>query len=84
MPTGAQAMTATIDAVYENGTLRPKKPLGLVEGAEVQLTINVPDEDHDPLDEVIGICTEGPDISLAERHDEIIYGGLLRNEANQR
>ena len=59
-------MTATIDAVYENGALRPKKPLGLVEGAEVQLTINVSDEDHDPLDEVIGICTAGPEISLAE------------------
>jgi len=76
-------MTTTIEAVYENGILRPKKPLGLVEGAEVQLTINALDEDHDPLDEVIGICTEGPDISLAERHDEIIYGGLLRKETNQ-
>ena len=76
-------MTTTIEAVYENGILRPKKPLGLVEGAEVQVTINALDEDHDPLDEVIGICTEGPDISLAERHDALIYGGLLRKETNQ-
>ena len=76
-------MTTLIEAVYENGVLRPKTPLGLVEGAEVQLTLNALDEDHDPLDEVIGICTEGPDISLAERHDEIIYGGLLRKETNQ-
>ena len=31
-----------------------------------------------PLDAVIGIGTDGPDISLAERHDELIYGPLRR------
>jgi predicted DNA-binding antitoxin AbrB/MazE fold protein len=77
------AMTTTIEAVYENGILRPKKPLGLVEGAEVQLIISALDEDHDPLDEVVGICTEGPDMSLAERHDEILYGGKPCKETNQ-
>ena len=41
-------MTATIDAVYENGAFRLKNPLDLTEGSEVRLTINVSDEDHDP------------------------------------
>ena len=76
-------MTTTIEAVYENGILRPKTPLGLLEGTEVQLTICALDEDHDPLDEEVGICTEGPDTSLANRHDEILYGGKLHKETNQ-
>ncbi len=67
-------MTATIEAVYENGILRPKKPLGLVEGAEVRLTLSPVDSDYDPLEEVIGICDDGPPISLAARHDEFVYG----------
>jgi predicted DNA-binding antitoxin AbrB/MazE fold protein len=76
-------MTLTTEAVYENGVLKPKESLGLAEGAEVRLTIEALD-DHDPLDDVIGICTEGPDTSLAERHDEIVYGGLLRKDSGQR
>ena len=65
-------MTLTVEAVFENGVLKPKEPLGLVEGVEVRLTVTPLDEDHDPLDEVIGICTDGPDLSLAERHDEVL------------
>jgi predicted DNA-binding antitoxin AbrB/MazE fold protein len=90
-------MPITVKAIYEDGVLKPKQPLALQEGAEVELSINgteetpilnVPDEielaegEH-PLDAVLGICKEGPDISLAERHDEIIYGGLLRKEPRQ-
>jgi predicted DNA-binding antitoxin AbrB/MazE fold protein len=77
-------MTLTIDAVFQNGILKPKQPLDLAEGAEVRLIIQSPDDDHDPLDDVIGICTEGPDMSLAERHDEIVYGGLLRTDSEHR
>jgi predicted DNA-binding antitoxin AbrB/MazE fold protein len=74
-------MTLTVDAVYQNGILKPKTPLDLAEGAEVRLVIQSSDDDHDPLDDVVGICTEGPDISLAARHDEIVYGGLLRKDS---
>ena len=74
-------MTITLEATYENGLLRPKQPLALPEEAAVRLTIQPVEEDIDPLDAAIGICTEGPDISLAERHDEILYGGLVRKEA---
>jgi predicted DNA-binding antitoxin AbrB/MazE fold protein len=31
-------------------------------------------DDYDPLDEVIGICKEGPEISLAAHHDDLLYG----------
>ena len=46
--------------------------LTLADGTLVPLVVTPVDDDDDPLDAVIGICTEGPDVSLAERHDEII------------
>lgn len=67
-------MAITIEATYEDGVLKPKQPLSLAEGSEVQVTITAIGQPPHPLDEVIGICDEGPEISLAERHDEIIYG----------
>ena len=67
-------MSIAVEAVYENGILKPKQPLMLAEGTTVRLTLDALDDNYDPLDDVIGICTEGPDFSLAERHDEIVYG----------
>ena len=67
-------MTITVEAIYKNGVFTPKESLALPEGTEVRVTINTLVEDADPLDEVIGICTEGPDLSLAARHDELLYG----------
>jgi predicted DNA-binding antitoxin AbrB/MazE fold protein len=75
-------MTVTVEAIYENGVLKPKQPLELKEGTEVRLAISPLEEDYDPLDAVIGICTEGPDISLAARHDELLYG-LKPHEENK-
>ena len=85
-------MTLTIDAIYENGVFKPKHPVALAEGTEIQLILNTSgDADAHPLDDVIGICTDdpleavigicddGPDISLAARHDEFIYG--LKHDA---
>lgn len=71
-------MTITTEAVFHNGQLQFKEPVPLTEGTPVRVAITPLDEDYDPLDEVVGICTEGPDMSLAERHDAIVYGGLLR------
>jgi predicted DNA-binding antitoxin AbrB/MazE fold protein len=76
-------MTLTIEAVYAHGVLTPKQPLTLADGTLVHLAVTPVDDDYDPLDAVIGICTEGPDVSLAERHDEIIYGGLVHKELKQ-
>ncbi len=83
-----------VDAVYENGVFRLKQPLSLPEGSQVRLMIvplgtngeplqadvECPPQEH-PLDAVIGICDDGPDTSLAERHDEILYG-VRRKEAS--
>lgn len=77
-------MTITVDAVFHDGQLQFKEPVQLTEGTPVRVAITPLDEDYDPLDDVIGICTEGPNISLAERHDEIVYGGLLRKEPEHR
>jgi len=67
-------MGIVVEATYQNGILKPKEPLTLAEGAEVRLTITPAGEPCDPLEAVIGICDEGPDLSLAARHDEVIYG----------
>ncbi len=68
-------MTITIDATFENGMLKPKTPLGLAEGAEVRVTINALDADHDPLEAVIGSCDSGR-TDGADNHDKYIYGKL--------
>jgi len=67
-------MTITVEATYEKGQLKFREPVVLAEGTPVRVTITPVDEDYDPFDAVIGICDDGPDISLAARHDEFIYG----------
>ncbi|MBI3464713.1 MAG: antitoxin family protein [Planctomycetes bacterium] len=76
-------MTISVDAVYEHGQLKLKETLLLAEGTPVRVTITPLDENRDPLDDVIGICKDGPDVSLAERHDEILHGGLLRKDISR-
>lgn len=73
-------MAITVEATYRNGVLKPTRPLTLAEGTEVRLTISPLDEDYDPLDAVIGICDDGPEVRLAARHDEILYGLKLDDE----
>jgi predicted DNA-binding antitoxin AbrB/MazE fold protein len=70
-------MTIVVDAAYQNGVLKPKEPIALSEGTEVRIAISTLDENDDPLEAVIGVCDDGPDISLAERHDEFVYGSML-------
>jgi predicted DNA-binding antitoxin AbrB/MazE fold protein len=65
-------MTLTVEAIYENGVLKPKQPLVLAEGTEVRLSVTPIPEDHDPLGAVIGIGDGAPD--GAEDHDKYIYG----------
>ena len=68
-------MPITVEAVYEGGVFRPKQPVDLREGAEVRVVIGpLVSEDDDPLEKVIGTCLDGPDVRLAARHDEILYG----------
>jgi predicted DNA-binding antitoxin AbrB/MazE fold protein len=70
-------MTITLEAIYENGVFKPKQPIALSDGTQVQLVLTTAEESPHPLDEVLGICEAGADFSLAERHDEILYGPLI-------
>ena len=67
-------MAIVVEAIYQNGLLKPKEPLTLAEGAEVRLTITPAGEPHDPLEGVIGIGEGRPD--GAENHDKYIYGKI--------
>jgi predicted DNA-binding antitoxin AbrB/MazE fold protein len=66
-------MSITIEATYENGVFKPKKPLALAEGTEVQLTMKAVEEDDDPLAGLIGIFSSGRTDGAAN-HDKYIYG----------
>ena len=67
----------TIEAVYENGVLKPKEPLALAEGTQVRVAVSTLDE-SDPLAAVIGIG-EGP-ADGADQHDHYIYGTPKRSD----
>ena len=70
-------MTLTIKATYENGVLKPKEPLTLDEGTEVELIVHPVDEEYDPLEAVIGIGASGR-TDGADNHDHYIYGTRRR------
>ncbi len=67
-------MTITVDAVYQDGILKPKTPLTLADGTEVRVTVTPATEPYDPLEAVIGIGEGPPD--GAENHDKYIYGKI--------
>jgi predicted DNA-binding antitoxin AbrB/MazE fold protein len=67
-------MSTVVEAVYENGILKPAEPLSLPEGMRVRLTIMPADENHDPMVAVIGTCDGPPD--GADNHDKYIHGKL--------
>ena len=66
-------MSTIIKAIYANGVLKPKEPLALDEGAEVELIVTTPLPDDDPLNAVIGIGESGR-TDGADNHDHYIYG----------
>ncbi|HYG75587.1 MAG TPA: antitoxin family protein [Planctomycetota bacterium] len=80
-------MTITVEATYENGSLKLDRAIPLNEKARVQVTILPVEQSNaatagskDPLAGVIGICKGGPK-DLAENHDKYIYGaaGNMQN-----
>ena len=70
---GDPTVTLTIKATYQNGVLKPKEPLALAEGTEVEAVLHPVDEDYDPLEAVIGIGDSGR-TDGADQHDHYIYG----------
>lgn len=77
-------MTIDVDAVYEDGVLKPERPLELEEKARVHVTIEVmtapaPAADDDPtgwkaIDRLIG-CIEDtpPGEAVGRDHDKYLY-----------
>ena len=76
-------MTLTVEAVYQNGVLKPKRPLSLAEGAEVRLIVSAGGEDPDLLEGVIGIGKSGRKDG-ADNHDHYIYGTPKRRNHGPR
>jgi predicted DNA-binding antitoxin AbrB/MazE fold protein len=76
-------MTVAVEAIYENGVLRPEKPLGFKEHAKVRVIIEDEGEDQATADddptgwktarELIGCIKDAPE-DLAENHDHYLYG----------
>lgn len=73
-------MTTQCTAVYEHGCLRPKTPLALAEGTEVQVFILPPSTNTDRrspaelLAEIAALPTNGGDPNTSRDHDHILYG----------
>jgi len=76
-------MTIDVDAVYEDGVLKPERPLALKDKAKVHVTIETRAEeapakdDDDPTgwkaaEELIGFINDAPP-DMAEKHDEYLY-----------
>ena len=78
-------MTIDVDAVYENGVLKPERPLELKEKAKVHITIEPRSADAQDaedagdatgwkaIDELRGIVKDAP-ADMAENHDRYLYG----------
>jgi predicted DNA-binding antitoxin AbrB/MazE fold protein len=75
-------MTIDVDAVHEDGVLKPERPLQLEENARVHVIIEVkaPQRatDDDPtgwkaIDALRGIVKGAP-ADVAEKHDTCLYG----------
>ena len=75
-------MTIDVDAVYEDGVLKPERPLALKEKAKVHVTIEAQAEETSPsedptgwkaADELIGFIKDGPKGPIGREHDEHLY-----------
>ena len=75
-------MTVAVEAIYENGVLRPEKPLDLKEHAKVRVIVEEEPpavDDDDPTGwktarEFIGLWKDAPaDESIARDHDKYLY-----------
>ena len=78
-------MTIDVDAVYEDGVLKPEHPLALKEKSKVHVTIEaqteeagLPKDADDPtgwkaIDALRGIVKDAPP-DMAENHDKYLYG----------
>ena len=78
-------MTIDVDAVYEDGVLKPERPLALKDKSKVHVTIEAKAEELSDADdptgwkaarEFIGMWKDAParsSTSLSEDHDRALY-----------
>jgi predicted DNA-binding antitoxin AbrB/MazE fold protein len=74
-------MTKQVEAVYEQGRLRPLEPLELPEGARLRLVLMTDDDDADGqrrpadvLSEIAALPLEGPAEPFSGGdHDSVLY-----------
>ena len=74
-------MTKHVEAVYEQGRLRPLEPLELPEGARLRIVLLThPDADHtqqtpaETLTEIAALPLEGAsDLFSGRDHDSVLY-----------
>jgi hypothetical protein len=73
-------MTAQFTAIVEQGRLRPKVPLELPEGAEVEVLVMGPDirtvggSPAAILAAIAALPSEAVDPTTSVNHDEVLYG----------
>jgi predicted DNA-binding antitoxin AbrB/MazE fold protein len=73
-------MTTSVEAVYENGVLRPLTPLALPEGQRVQVFVASEEAVQGQkaasiLAEIASLPVETPAIPSTSRyHDQVLYG----------
>jgi predicted DNA-binding antitoxin AbrB/MazE fold protein len=71
-------MLIAVEAVYENGVLKLKRPLPLEDKAEVRVTIEMAEPANassDPAEDFVGFIKNAPEgVPLAAEHDLHLYG----------
>ncbi|MBD2100586.1 antitoxin family protein [Leptolyngbya sp. FACHB-261] len=74
-------MTTTIQAVYEQGVLRPTQPIKLAEGTRVEVIVIVKEleeNDRSPaqiLAAIAALPSENDDTEFSgQDHDQVLYG----------
>jgi len=68
-------MSKTLQAVYDGEVLRPDEPLELAPDTRVRITIELMDEQRQPLsflDTALGLNLDGPP-DWSERFDDYLY-----------
>lgn len=74
-------MSLTIEAIYEDGVLKPSQPIALAEGTRVSLVIEPTNESQSGqspaaiLSAIAALPLEATEQSVSNReHDQLLYG----------
>ncbi len=69
-------MTRTIDAIYENGVLRPLEPIDIKEHTKVRITIEVKAERKKKIEEILELARKSYE-GLSEEQLSILESARL-------